>query len=149
MGPWIPKGKIQACKVSRVASHNPALGGAITWDTVVWDTDGCITVPSTNVVIQYPGWYSIVGYVNTSTTSNPGSAHYGYLQIHRNGTELHAARINFSAASGGFHAMTIAVAAYYLVKGNYLTLSWDSNNVTLTPQTGVEQGMNLTVWRYI
>src|SRR5689334_9581312 len=105
-GAWIPKGKIQGCKAARTATHNPSLGGAITWDTIVWDTDGCIAVPSTNIVIVTPGWYSIVGYVNEYSLL----AHYGYLQIVVNGAEVHAARINYSAASGGFTAMTVGVA---------------------------------------
>jgi hypothetical protein len=81
--------------------------------------------------------------VNTSTLT----AHYGFLQVVVNGAELHAARINYSAASGGFHAITVAVAGYYLVKNNTVALHWDSNGVPLTPQTGGEPGMSLTVWR--
>jgi hypothetical protein len=140
---WIPKGEIHGVKAARAAAHDPASGGAITWDTVIWDTGAFITVPSTNIVVTSPGWYSIVGYVNSSILT----AHYGFLQIMVNGAELHAARINYPYASGGFTAMNIGVAGYYLVKNDVVALHWDSNGVSLGIQTGGEPGASLAVWR--
>lgn len=141
-GPLTPYGKDIIVKALCTAGLDASNNATLPWTSVLYDTAGFIaSIPSTNIVIPYSGFYSIIAYLCAGD-----SAHKGQLAIMHNGVEVHYERVDFPAANGIINALNVGVSWYYLSKGDLITVVWNTDAYIANFTTG-EQTISCTVWR--
>jgi hypothetical protein len=140
-----PSNRIISVKAVRSTNCAPANGVTISWESVVWDTAGfTASLPSTNIVIPMPGWYSGIAYICAASYT----AHFGRIAIKINGTEVSADREAFGTATGAMlNALQTIFTMRYCNKGDIVTVTWDTSSVAIDMNTNGEQGCTCAVWR--
>jgi hypothetical protein len=111
----------------------------------VWDTHGFIaSFPSANIVIPVNGWYSGIAYICAASYT----AHNGRIGISINGTEIAADRVSFPTGTGAMmNALNVMFSMRYCVKGDIITVGWDTSSVAINMVTSGEAGCSCAVWR--
>ena len=133
----------------RTAALTASTGGSTTigWDTVLWDTAGLYQGGTqSNVFVAAPGWYIVVGYVN----SDEYVQYLGQLNINNlegGGIVLSRTRTYQNAGNGTVqNGIQITALAYLADTHDGFKLAWDSNGKALSLRTGAV-GNGLAFWR--